>query len=97
MRWGNYDTVTSGVKWDSTEASPAAVAYAGANFSSSYFSGLTHSLPASLYYTSKPSWWPSTKAWPAIGPDVVIGQSGTCSGTYAGAQATRRPNVRAAR
>jgi len=87
MRWGNYDTVTSGVKWDSTEASPAAVAYANANFSSSYFSGLSHSLPASLYYSSKPSWWPSTKAWPAIGPDVSSGNLGTCSGTYAGSQA----------
>lgn len=29
-----------------------------------------HTLPASLYLTSKPSWW-GTNAWPAIGPDVT--------------------------
>jgi len=88
MRWGNYDTVTNGVKWDSTEASPAAVTYVNANFSSSYFGSLAHTLPASLYYNSTPSWWPSGKAWPPIGPDVSTGNVGTCSGTYSGAQAT---------
>jgi hypothetical protein len=89
MRWGNYDTVTAGVKWDSTEASPAAVSYVKANFSSSYFGSLAHTLPASLYYSSKPSWWPSGKAWPPIGPDVSSGNVGMCSGgTYAGSQAT---------
>ena len=35
MRWGNYDTVNAGVRWDSTEASPGAVAYVNANFTSS--------------------------------------------------------------
>lgn len=29
-----------------------------------------HSLPASLYYSSRPSWYPSSIPWPAIGPDV---------------------------
>jgi hypothetical protein len=88
MRWGNYDVVTSGVKWDSTEASPTAVPYVNANFSSSYFSSLAHTLPASLYYNSEPSWW-GTMAWPPIGPDVSSGNVGLCSGgTYAGAQAT---------
>jgi hypothetical protein len=89
MRWGNYDTVNASVRWDSTEASPAAVTYVNANFSSSYFNSSAHTLPASLYYASKPSWWPSGKAWPAIGPDVLSGNLGTCgSGTYVGAQAT---------
>jgi len=88
MRWGNYDTVTSGVKWDPTEASPGAVPYVNANFTSLYFSSLAHTLPASLYYTSKPSWWPATKAWPPVGPDVSSGNLGICSGTYAGAEAT---------
>jgi hypothetical protein len=88
MRWGNYDTVTGGIKWDSTEASPASVPYVNANFTSSYFSSLPHSLPASLYYSSKPSWWQAVKAWPSVGPDVSLGNLGTCSGTYAGAQAT---------
>jgi hypothetical protein len=89
MRWGNWDVVTNAVKWDSTEASPAAVPYINANFTSSYFGSLAHTLPASLYYSSKPSWWPSSKAWPPTGPDVATGNLGTCSGgTYSGAQAT---------
>jgi hypothetical protein len=88
MRWGNWDTVTNGVKWNSTEASPAAVAYVNANFTSAYFDSLADTLPASLYYASKPSWWPSTKAWPPVGPDVSGANLGTCSGTYSGAQGT---------
>ncbi|MGA8088014.1 MAG: hypothetical protein WCA10_11955 [Terracidiphilus sp.] len=83
MRWGNYDTVTAGVKWDSTEASPGAVPYVKANPVPA-----THTLPASLYYGSTPSWWPSGKPWPPIGPDVTSGNLGTCSGSYSGAQAT---------
>lgn len=88
MRWGNYDTATSATKWDATEASPTTVPYVNANFTSSYFSTLAHTLPASLYRSSKPSWWPAAKAWPPIGPDVSSGNLGICSGTYAGAQAT---------
>jgi parallel beta-helix repeat protein len=30
----------------------------------------SHSIPNSLYYTNKPSWWGSL-TWPAIGPDVA--------------------------
>jgi hypothetical protein len=33
----------------------------------------SHTLPASFYYSSKPSWWPASKAWPPIGPDVTGG------------------------
>ena len=88
MRWGNYDTVNDAVRWDSTEASPGAVPYVSANFDSHHFTALAHTLPASLYYTSKPSWWPATKPWPPIGPDVSAGNVGICSGKYAGAQAT---------
>ncbi|QNI33495.1 hypothetical protein H7849_05980 [Alloacidobacterium dinghuense] len=89
MRWGNFDTVTAGVKWDATESSPAAVPYVNANFSSSYFTSLAHTLPPSLYYSSTPTWWPAGKPWPPIGPDVSSGNLGVCgSGTYAGAQAT---------
>lgn len=89
MRWGNYDTVNAAVRWNSTEAAPGAVTYAAANFSTGYFGTLAHTLPASLYYSSTPSWWPSGKAWPPIGPDVSSGNVGMCTGgTYAGAQTT---------
>jgi hypothetical protein len=30
----------------------------------------TKTLPASLYYKSKPAWWPSAMAWPWVGPDI---------------------------
>ena len=88
MRWGNYDTVNAAVRWNSTEAAPGAVTYVAANFSTGYFNTLSHTLPASLYYGSTPSWWPGGKAWPPIGPDVSTGNVGICTGTYAGAQAT---------
>lgn len=89
MRWGNYDVVHGATQWDSTEASPAAVTYINANFTSSYFGSLAHTLPASLHYNTTPSWWPSGKAWPTVGPDITSGNVGICSGgTYAGYQAT---------
>jgi len=34
---------------------------------------VNNKLPPSFYYASKPSWWPSAKAWPPIGPDVTGG------------------------
>jgi hypothetical protein len=88
MRWGNWDVVNGAPQWNSSEASPAAVPYMNANFTSSYFSSLAHTLPNSLYYSSEPSWWPSSVAWPPIGPGVTSGNIAECSGgTYAGAQA----------
>jgi hypothetical protein len=88
MRWANYDVVNAAVRFNSTEAAPAAVTFAAANFTTSYFNTLSHTLPASLYYASTPSWWPSGKAWPVIGPDVSTGNVGICTGgTYAGTQA----------
>jgi hypothetical protein len=83
MRWGNYDTVTGGVQWNATEASPAATNFLPANFSNSYFSTLAHTLPSSLYYNSQPSWWGGangTPAFPLIGPDVASGNLGGVAG-----------------
>jgi hypothetical protein len=88
--WGNYDTVNAATQWSNTQASPAANTYANANFSSSYFAALPHTLPNSFYSASAPSWWPSGKTFPVIGPDISSGNIGTCSGgTYAGWLATK--------
>lgn len=31
----------------------------------------TRTLPASLYYSSRPGWWPSGAEWPWVGPDLT--------------------------
>jgi hypothetical protein len=53
---GNFDTVNKKIEWN---ASPRTM-----NLPAS-----TQNLPASLYYASKPGWWPAGKAWPWVGPD----------------------------
>ena len=55
---GNYDTVNKQVMWN---ASPLTT-----NLPTS-----ARTLPASLYYSSKPAWWPSGQAWPWVGPDLT--------------------------
>ena len=30
----------------------------------------THEIPASLYRSTKPAWWPAGSAWPWVGPDL---------------------------
>ncbi len=70
MRWGNYDTVNAAVRWVSSEV-PSSLTGALAPYSNPVPSSQT--LPASFYYSSRPAWWPSGKAWPLIGPDVSGG------------------------
>lgn len=36
--------------------------------------------PASFVYSTTPSWWPSAKAWPPIGPDVTGGNIANVGG-----------------
>jgi hypothetical protein len=70
MLWGNYDTVNAATRFVSSEV-PAAL-----TGSQSALANLVPSstiLPASFYYSSTPSWWPSGKPWPLIGPDVTGG------------------------
>ena len=74
MRWGNYDVATGAVHWDATEAAPGAVTHIAAQSAPT-----SHALPASFYYSSKPSFWGSMP-WPAIGPDV---SGGTGPGGFA--------------
>jgi hypothetical protein len=69
MRWGNYDTVTGAVRWDTSEV-PSGISPYGNPVPSS------QNLPSSFYLSSKPSWWGTpwgNPPWPAIGPDVTGG------------------------
>ncbi|MFA6404386.1 MAG: peptidoglycan-binding protein [Candidatus Paceibacterota bacterium] len=56
IRWGNYDYVNNRTQWNTSEI-PTGLS-------------LSTSLPASLYLSSKPSWW-NNSPWPPIGPDVT--------------------------
>lgn len=97
MRWGNYDTATGAVRWcgnssdpgwSTTCASTSEVPSTIPQYANPVPSST--SLPASFYLSARPAWWPSSKAWPPIGPDVSGGNLGTCSGgPYAGLWATR--------
>jgi hypothetical protein len=60
LRWGNYDYVTGQTQWNAAEIP------AGNPVPS------THTLPASMFLSSRPTWW-GTMPWPAIGPDVSGG------------------------
>jgi hypothetical protein len=83
MNWGNYDTV-SGVRfcgsssdtgWATTCAKTSEVPSGIANFANPIptmgdsVAGQPP-MPASFYLSSRPGWWPATKPWPPIGPDV---------------------------
>ena len=66
MRWGNYDTVNAANRFNCSE-----VPTAEPNFPNACPASQT--LPASFFYSAKPAWWPGSKPWPAIGPDVSGG------------------------
>jgi hypothetical protein len=66
MIWGNYVTSVGATTWNNAE-----VPTSDALFPNPV--PADHTLPASLYRSAAPSWWPSAKAWPPIGPDVTGG------------------------
>lgn len=94
--WGNWDNVTNAVRWCGNVSDPGWGTTCAST--SEVPSGLSSypnpvpvstTLPASFYLSSKPSWWPSGKAWPLIGPDVTGGNVGQCSGgTYNSSEVT---------
>ncbi len=83
MRWANWDSVTNATRY----CSPGDPGFSSAPCSSTSevptgitnfpnadpYPSVGHALPASFYLSAKPSWWPSGKPWPAIGPDVTGG------------------------
>ncbi len=54
--------------------------YTNMNSTTTWAPGVTHTLPASFYLSSQPSWWGSM-AFPATGPDVT-GGTGPAGHTY---------------
>ena len=76
MLWGNYDVVNRANRFVKSEDGSGAPGYPA-------LSGPSSALPASFVYNGAPSWWPSGKPWPLIGPDVSGGNLSVCSGgTY---------------
>ena len=76
MRWGNYDTVNAAVRFVNSEVPSGLSQYANAVPSS-------HTLPASFYLSSRPSFSNTpqgTLAWPPIGPDVTGGNMSGVNG-----------------
>ena len=92
MRWGNWDSATNATRWcgNSSDTGWATTCGSTSEIPTGYMffpntvptlgdTGIGQgALPASFYYASKPSWWPSGKPWPLIGPDVT---GGNISGT----------------
>jgi hypothetical protein len=66
LRWGNYDTASAVVRFESSEVPSAVTPYGNGV-------PMTQTLPASFFVAGKPAWWPSDKTWPPIGPDVTGG------------------------
>ncbi len=82
MLWGNADSATGfgSPRFNCSEV-PTALTGVQAPYTNPCPS--SHTLPASFYYSAKPAWWPSGKAWPLIGPDVTGGNLSICSsGTF---------------
>jgi len=93
FRWGNWDTVTNNTRWcgDSSNSGWSTVCggttevpSSDANYPNTIPTmGDTTvgqgAMPASFFLSSKPSWW-GTTPWPAVGPDVINGNVGHCSG-----------------
>jgi hypothetical protein len=82
MYWGNWDSVTNATRWNANEVPSSLSSYANPVPAS-------QNLPDSFIYSAKPSWWPSSKPWPSVGPDITGGNVGQCKGgTYDSSQAT---------
>ncbi|HTT18288.1 MAG TPA: hypothetical protein VMG82_05055 [Candidatus Sulfotelmatobacter sp.] len=94
FRWGNYDTVTGAVRWCGNSSDTGWATTCGSKSEvptgiSSYSNAVPSygdtgagqsAMSASFIYSSTPSWWPSGKPWPPIGPDVTNGNLGQCGG-----------------
>jgi hypothetical protein len=85
LRWGNYDVV-SGTRFNASEVPTTGVAFINANPVPA-----NTTLPSSFYLRGVPSWWPSGKAFPPIGPDVTGGNQKDLNGGTLGGHANTIP------
>jgi hypothetical protein len=85
LRWGNWDTVNAATLFCTAKGTPiAACPEDDRGDTAPVYPGLSNPsmiIPASFYFTSQPSWWPTAIPYPPIGPDVSGGNVGQCSGT----------------
>lgn len=82
MLWGNADSAT-GFGSPRFNCSEVPTTLTGVQVPFSNPCPASKALPQSFYSSAAPSWWPSSKPWPPIGPDVTSGNLMTCtSGTY---------------
>lgn len=72
LRWGNYDVATGSVRFQTSEVPSGLSSFAN--------SVPSQTLPASFYLSGRPGFWPSSKPWPAIGPDVTGGNIANVAG-----------------
>lgn len=81
MRWGNYANC-SGTSPCGTNNFDTTEVPSGLTGNQSAFATLVpvQALPPSFYLAAQPSWWPITKTWPPIGPDVAGGNVKYCVG-----------------
>ncbi len=70
VRWGNYDYFNKAVRWESSEVS------SDVQLPSNY------TIPASLYYSARPTWFPAAVPWPLVGPDVTGGDGDSAGHVY---------------
>jgi hypothetical protein len=79
MRWGNYDTVNNALQFQASEVPSA---FYDTRTISLIVNPVptSQTLPASFYLSAKPSWWPASIPWPAIGPDGTVGNLANVAG-----------------
>jgi hypothetical protein len=78
--WGNCDPTNGGAggtaftacQFNSSEV-PVSANLATSQLAYANLVPANHTLPKSLYYSGTPTWWPSSKPFPIIGPDVTGG------------------------
>ena len=73
LRWGNFDVVTNAVHFTASDVPSGITPFGNAV-------PANQTLPASFYVANKPGFWPASKAWPPIGPDVTGGNVTGLSG-----------------